>query len=112
VQELPSSGFVKDLARQRIEGLFQLALENAREHPELSDRYVEMAIRLSKRTRVRLPRSWKRLVCSSCGSFLYPGIGSRVRLAQRRSTHVVVTCLRCGGIKRYAIIDKQTKTSP
>lgn len=103
---MPSSGFVKDLARQRIEGLFQLALESAKEHPELSDRYVEMALRLSERTRVRLPRGWKYFICGSCGGFLYPGIGSRVRVSQRRSPHVVVTCLRCGGVKRYAITDK------
>jgi len=101
---------VKELARLMLDGLLQLAVENARERPDLSDRYASMAMRLSERTRVRLSKDWKHLICGSCGSFIYPGIGSRVRVVQRRAPHVVVTCLRCGCMKRYAIGKTPTST--
>ncbi|MDH5806464.1 MAG: ribonuclease P protein component 4 [Candidatus Methanomethylicaceae archaeon] len=94
---------MKDIAIQRIEGLFKLAIENVKSNPSLSDRYVEMALEISKRTRVRIPKKWKYFICKSCHSFLYPGIRSRVRIVPRRSPHVVITCLICGEIKRYLI---------
>jgi len=104
---LPRKDFmVQDLARQRIEQLFNLAIRTAHSRPDLSDRYVEMAQRLSERTRVRIPRRWKYFVCNSCNRFLYPGTTARVRIAQRRSPHTVITCLRCGGTKRYLLKSK------
>lgn len=94
---------VKDLAKQRIDQLFELALRVAPTRSELADRYVNMALRLSKRIKVRIPREWKYFVCPSCQAFLYPGRSARVRIQQRRNPHTVITCLRCGGIKRYTI---------
>ncbi|MDH5811992.1 MAG: ribonuclease P [Candidatus Verstraetearchaeota archaeon] len=100
---------LKDLAAQRIDNLFRLAEANIRSNPALSDRYVEMAIQISKRTNVRIPRPWKYFVCKSCHSFLYPGIRSRIRISPRRSSHVVVTCLVCGTAKRYPIKTKKQR---
>jgi ribonuclease P protein subunit RPR2 len=97
---------VKDLARQRINQLFEMASKVAPTRPELADRYVDMALRLSRRIKVRIPKEWKYFVCPSCRAFLFPGRSSRVRIQQKRSPHTVVTCLRCGGIKRYAIKKK------
>lgn len=94
---------IHDLAIQRIEHLFKLAIDNFKLNPSLSDRYVEMAIEISMRTRTRIPKKWKYFICKSCHSFLYPGIRARIRIAQRRTPHVVVTCLVCGAIKRYLI---------
>jgi ribonuclease P protein subunit RPR2 len=94
---------LKDLAQQRIDHLFSLAIGTAQSLPDLSDRYVEMAQRLSKRTRVKIPHKWKYFICGSCNRFLYPGTTARVRIAQRRSPHTVITCLRCGSKKRYPI---------
>lgn len=104
---MPSNEIVRDLARERIDHLFGLAAEYAPLQPELSDRYVQMALKLSKRTRVRIPKHWKYFVCKSCHSFLYPGSRSRVRISQERSPHVVVTCLVCGEKKRF-ILDKKS----
>jgi len=101
---LPRNTFMlKDLARQRIDHLFSLAIRTAHSRPDLSDRYVAMALKLSERTRVRLPRRWRYFVCRSCKRFLYPGTTARVRIQQRRSPHAVVTCLRCGEMKRYLL---------
>jgi len=94
---------VQDISMQRIAHLFDLALENAVEHPNLSDRYIQMAVRIAQRTRVRIPRSYKRFLCKSCMAFIYPGTTARVRINQRRSPHLTVTCLRCKAIRRYSI---------
>ncbi|MCQ5363310.1 MAG: ribonuclease P [Candidatus Methanomethylicia archaeon] len=100
---------IKDLAAQRIDNLFRLAEANIHSNPSYSDRYVEMAIQISKRTNVRIPKSWKYFMCKSCHSFLYPGIRSRIRISPRRSPHIVVTCLVCGTTKRYPIKTKKQR---
>lgn len=87
---------VKQIALQRIHTLFRLAREVVREDPQLAQRYVEIARKISMRTRVRLPEEYRRLVCRHCKSFILPGVNCRVRIQPRREPHVVVTCLNCG----------------
>lgn len=94
---------VRDLARQRIERLFALANQAVKSDPGLANRYVELALKISMRTRVRITRELKRTVCRRCNAFLYPGITSRVRVRARRSPHVSVTCLNCGTVRRYLL---------
>lgn len=94
---------VKDLARQRIARMFKFAMEAVKTDPALANRYVEIALRISMRTRVRIPRDLKRMVCRDCGALLLPGITSRVRVRQGRQPHVSVTCLSCGRVKRYQL---------
>ncbi|MDI9608848.1 MAG: ribonuclease P [Candidatus Verstraetearchaeota archaeon] len=94
---------VRDLARQRIERLFSLANQAVKSDPRLANRYVSIALKISMRTRVRIPRELKRTVCRKCKAFLYPGITSRVRVRTRRSPHVSVTCLNCGTVRRYLL---------
>jgi RNase P subunit RPR2 len=40
----------------------------------------------------------KRHVCKQCCGYLAPGVNARVRIDGR---NVLITCQRCGGIKRY-----------
>ena len=82
----------RDLALQRMERLFMLAGAVHAAHPERSDRYVQIARRISTRTRVRMPRLLKRLFCRHCGSFLSAS-ALRVRL---REGILTATCLLCG----------------
>lgn len=86
----------RDLALQRMERLFVLAEEEHRNHPERSRRYVEIAKKISTRTRVRMPRLLKRLYCHHCGSYLSPE-ASRIRL---RDGVLITTCTRCEGKMR------------
>ena len=86
----------RDLARQRMERLFSLAAAEAESHPERSDRYVQIARRISTRTRVRMPQYLKRLFCKHCGCYL-SALGRRVRL---REGVLTTTCLRCGAQRR------------
>ncbi|RLF16608.1 MAG: ribonuclease P [Thermoprotei archaeon] len=90
----------RDIARQRIRRLFELAEEASRREPSLADRYVELARLISMRVKVRIPRDLRRRFCHNCGSYLRFGVNCRVRLAKRRSPHVAITCLRCGYVHR------------
>jgi ribonuclease P protein subunit RPR2 len=90
--------FNVDMADQRIKRLFELAEKAYPERPDLANRYVDIARRISMRHRVSIPRELKKRICKKCGSFLVPGENSRVRLDGK---NVIITCLECDAIKRY-----------
>lgn len=96
---------VRDIAIQRIDKLLNLAYECARAgRIEDSRRYVEIALRVSRRCRVRIRRFWRRFICKRCHVMLVPGITGRFRVrSEGKGSRVVVTCLMCGWIKRYPI---------
>jgi len=90
----------KKIARERIALLFELAGEQSGSHPELSNRYVELARRIAMRQRVRIERRFRRRFCRNCSSFLIPGKNTRVRIHDGR---VTVTCLVCNTRRRYPL---------
>ncbi|UZE91733.1 MAG: ribonuclease P [Methanosarcinales archaeon] len=90
--------WIRDMAKQRIEILFGLAEKEFGEHPERSNRYVQLARRIGMRHNVRIPREFKRRMCKHCYSYLMPGASARVRLRKR---YVTVTCLACNRQMRY-----------
>jgi ribonuclease P protein subunit RPR2 len=83
----------KAIAAERIERLFELAEKAFEKHPELADRYVKLAWKISTRYNVRLSTTLKRKFCRKCLSFWKPGASCRVRV---QSGCVTITCLRCG----------------
>jgi ribonuclease P protein subunit RPR2 len=93
----------KQIALKRVQTLFQLAKEEVHKNPEQTQRYVEIARRIAMRTRLRLPKEYRQLVCRKCKSFILPGVNCRVRIQQRREPHIVVTCLNCGGYSRIPL---------
>lgn len=97
---------IREIGRERIERLFNMAEKIFHENPELADRYVELARKISMKVRIRIPRKWRRRFCHKCYTFLVPGVNCRVRIRQRRSPHVVVTCYNCGNKMRYLIKKK------
>jgi len=100
---------VKQIALQRIHVLFRLARETIREDPELTQRYVEIARKIAMRTRLRLPKEYRRMVCRHCKSFILPGVNCRVRIQPKREPHIVVTCLNCGKHMRVPLRDRRNK---
>lgn len=86
------------IAKERIERLFELAEREFGHDPELTRAWLELARRISMRTRVRIPRELKRRMCRSCHRMLVPGRSARVRLKRGR---VCITCLACGRVMRY-----------
>ncbi|MFQ6065575.1 MAG: ribonuclease P protein component 4 [Candidatus Bathyarchaeia archaeon] len=93
----------KRIALQRIHTLFHLAREVIHEDPELAQRYVSIARKISMRTRTRLPKEYRRQICRHCKSFILPGINCRVRIKHKREPHIVITCFNCGKHSRMPI---------
>jgi ribonuclease P protein subunit RPR2 len=93
---------VASVARERIEILLSQARDMVEKNEDLSRRYVDLARRISERTKVRIPGELKRFLCMSCGIALVPGKNARVRLYARNSG-IVITCLSCGMMRRYPV---------
>ena|SRR3972149_1748370 len=100
----------KQIARQRIQVLFQQAKEVYRENPQLSSRYVETARKIAMAAKIRLSALQRRQVCKNCNMLLVQGDNCRVRIKQKREPHVVVTCLNCGHKTRILLRKKREKT--
>ena len=96
---------VATVARERIEILVKQAREMAPENERLSRRYVDLARRISERTKVKIPRELKMYLCKGCGIALVLGRNARVRLYAGNSG-IVITCLSCGAVKRYPVTPK------
>ncbi|MEM0199191.1 MAG: ribonuclease P Rpr2/Rpp21/SNM1 subunit [Desulfurococcaceae archaeon] len=103
---------LKDLARQRIAILFNLARSRARLGDyELARRYIEIALKISKKAKVKLKRSYKRSYCRSCFAPLIPGITLSVRIrSEGKGSRVVYRCLLCGWTRRYMIKNRTRKS--
>ena len=89
----------RKIAIERINILLELAQLRMNEGEEdLAKRYIDLALLISKKYNVRIPRDLKYKICKRCHSFLIPGKNARVRLKKGK---VVITCLKCGQKKRY-----------
>ncbi|MFB3888650.1 MAG: ribonuclease P protein component 4 [Candidatus Bathyarchaeia archaeon] len=97
----------KQIARQRVQILFQQAAQVYKTNPQLAQRYVTTARKIAMAARTRLPPVYGRRFCRSCNAFLVPGWSSRVRIKPQREPHVVVTCLKCGCQKRIPLKTKK-----
>ncbi|MBC7085533.1 MAG: ribonuclease P [Methanomethylovorans sp.] len=93
-----NKNLAKELAKERIQKLFELAESEHKLKPYRSDEYVGIARKIGMRYLVRFPRELKVRYCKTCGSYLVPGNNCRFRL---RKKCVVLTCLKCGSVKRY-----------
>lgn len=89
----------KDIAKERIDRLFELAEREARAGNRVrSRRYVALALRMGERHKVRAGH--KRTYCAKCLSFFVPPRNVRVRTGRGR---VSMTCLECGWVARYPL---------
>ncbi|MCX6696562.1 MAG: ribonuclease P [Methanoregula sp.] len=90
----------KLIARERIAVLFYQAKRVHAEMPDLANRYVDLARRISMRQRIRIDREYRRQFCHHCYAFLVPGRNMRVRVHRG---NVVVTCRACNKTTRYRV---------
>jgi ribonuclease P protein subunit RPR2 len=88
------------IARERIEILFNLAEKKFGKHPELSNRYVELARKIGMRYNITLPKGLKRTFCRKCRSYIVPGKNCIVRTSSAQKS-VIVKCLECGNVMRF-----------
>lgn len=100
---------LKRVALDRISRLMDFAREYAVERPEIAREAILLAMRISQKARVRIPRKYKRMFCKKCGTPFWTPYSFTVRVRDRRSTHIVIRCLECGYIKR---IPAKRKSKP
>jgi len=86
----------KQIAKQRVRVLFEQANVVYKANPELSRRHVGTARKIAMAAKIRLPVDFRRRTCKNCNSLLVYGENCRVRVRQKRESHVVITCLSCG----------------
>ena len=100
----------KQIARSRMNYLFQRAHEIFKEDKELANRYANLAMRYAQRARIKIPPIWKKRICHKCKKFLYPGLNYRTRMQTRsgKGSHVSMTCLECNKTTKYFIKTKET----
>ncbi len=98
---------VKQIARQRIQLLFEQARKIGRNDPKQAQQYVELARKIAMAAKIRLPIEFKRGTCKECNSLFVHGVNCRVRIKQKREPHVVVTCLNCGNQTRILLSKKE-----
>jgi ribonuclease P protein subunit RPR2 len=97
----------KQIAKHRVQILFQQAEKTRKENPQLASRYVEVARKIAMAAKLRLPTKYKRRICRNCNALLAPGVNCRVRIKQKREPHVVITCLACGHQTRILLRKKK-----
>jgi len=86
----------KTVASKRIIQLFKLAEQNALSNKlNLSNRYVDLARRISMRYLVPIPREFKRCFCKHCYQYMLPNVTCRVRIYRNK---LIIYCNNC---KRY-----------
>ncbi len=95
-----------DIARERIQILFDQADKRFKTDPDLSDRYVEIAKSISTKLNVPIPRELKRRLCKECGAFLVYGANARQRVNSEKQ-YVILTCLKCGHKKRIPYVKEK-----
>ena len=95
----------KEIAAERIIGLFSQAEEAFSKSKPLANRYVDLARKISMKVKVRIPPKLKRRFCKHCSSFLMPGINSRIRT---RKGKVIIFCSECKRFMRIPIKRKKS----
>lgn len=96
-----------DIAIERMEILFTHAEMEFITHPERSNRYVELALKLSTKYNTKVPEKWARRYCKNCRSFLAPGHNCTVRLV---NSEVNIFCGECGHVMKIPYLrEKKNK---
>lgn len=96
----------RQIARRRIQILFQNAKRTYKAKPQLSQTYLHNARKIAMAARLRIPSALGRQICRKCSMLLVPGETSRVRIRSKREPHVVTTCLNCGDQARIPLKPK------
>ena len=98
---------IKQIARQRIQILFTQAKQVCKTNPQLAMKYIKSARKIAMAAKIRLPVEFRRETCKSCNALLVQGYNCRVRIKQKRTPHIVMTCLNCGNQTRILLIEKK-----
>lgn len=87
----------KKLFTSEMTYLLELADTISSEDPNLSNRYVYLANKISKKTKIVIPRDYSFKYCKKCNTWWIPSKTVQVRI---HSTHITYTCLNCKLIRK------------
>lgn len=94
----------KKIAKDRIHKLFEEASKAAlQDDIDLADRYVTLARKIGMKYNISIPSEYRRRICKTCYSYLFPGKTCYVRIDKGK---LVTKCLKCKTINRYVISKK------
>jgi len=95
-----SKGKKREIALSRIKELFSQADSIFKKDAKLANRYVQLARKISMRSKVVIPSNLKKRFCKNCYYFLVPGKNVRIRTKNKK---VVYYCFNCKHHMRYVI---------
>ncbi len=94
----------KTIAEKRIKQLFRLAEQNALSNKlNLSNRYVDLARKISMRYLVPIPSEFKRSFCKHCYQYMLPNVTCRIRINRGK---IVFYCYKCKKFIRMPLGNK------
>jgi len=88
----------QEIAKKRIDKLFELAAAEIDKNPDRSRRYGKLIWKIATRYNIKLGKK-RRLICRKCFTLQIPGKTTKVRL--KRNKRVVYECLYCGEKRSY-----------
>ena len=92
----------KEIAKKRIEILFNNAISNAKNNPKLAQRQAEIAKKISMKFKIQMPFEVQSSFCKKCKKFISPGIKSKIRVGSKPKS-IRITCLYCNHTYRKII---------
>ena len=92
----------KQIAMKRMEILFNNALSNAKNNPDLAQRQAEIAKKISLKFKIKILFEISSNFCKKCKKFIAPGITSKIRLGSKPKS-IRITCSYCNHTYRKII---------
>ncbi len=86
----------KSKIMKEINRLKTIMVDNRRDS-EMANYIAKEIKNISLRTRTRLDKETKMIICKKCNSFLFPGISASIRINNGK---VVIKCKKCGYVRR------------
>ncbi len=96
---------IKEIAKERIEILFDLAEKEFDEHPERSNRYVRIARKILMKVQEKMPKKYVFNYCKKCHHYLKVGKNATIR---KKKNFVNLTCKDCN-FTRKIYVNKKNK---
>jgi ribonuclease P protein subunit RPR2 len=91
---------VKLVGQERILILIRNAFQKIDDDYELANSQAQIAKKIAKRLRLKLPYDIRQLYCKKCKQFIVPGFNCRVRIGRSKIKALRITCLLCNNVYR------------
>lgn len=93
----------RSLGQERIVILIRNAFEKIDNDYALANSQAQIAKKIAKRLRLKLPYDIRQLYCKKCKQFIVPGFNCRVRIGRSKIKALRITCLLCNSVYRKLI---------